>query len=168
MKKAFLAMAILGAMAASAADSYLYWMVGDDAPSYSYARVRDLADSSESGYLTLYDSGYQALSGGTKADKTTITEAQEWGDSLLAGLLSTDLTKSYIVELYNERGNFVAQSSAITGSALANYIASGSMAPAMGGAWAASSFAIPEPSSGLLMLVGCAVLGLRRRKQKNA
>lgn len=166
MKKAFLAMAILGATVASAADSYLYWMVSESAPSYSYARVRDLADSSESGYLTLYNSEY--TSQGTSANVATIEEARDWGDSMLAGLLSTDLTKSYIVELYNSDNKFVAQSAAITGSALADYISTGSMSPAIGGAWAASSFAIPEPSSGLLMLVGCAVLGLRRRKQKNA
>ena len=167
MKKAFLAMAVLGATVASAADSYLYWMVDSSAPSYSYARVRDVDNPTESGFLNLYDSGYEALPEVTKADVGTINAARDWGDSMLAGLLSTDLSKSYIVEIYNERGDFVAQSAAITGSALATYIATGSMSPATA-TWTATSFAIPEPSSGLLMLVGCAVLGLRRRKQKNA
>lgn len=164
MKKAFLAMAILGATVASAADSYLYWMVGDGAPAYSYARVRDT--SGDTAYLTLYDSGFESL--GDSATLADITSAKEWGDSLLARLPTTDSSKSYVVELYNDSDKFVAQSAVISGAQIANYISSGGMSMPAAGAWSASSFAIPEPSSGLLMLVGCAVLGLRRRRQKNA
>ena len=171
MKKTFLAMAILGATVASAADSYLYWMVGSGAPAYTYARVRDLVD--DNAYLTIYNSGYSPIGdslepySGTEVSRATVAEASEWGDSLLARLPSADTTKSYIIELFND-DTFVGQSSVLTGSALASYISSGGMSVPTAGAWSPTSFAIPEPSSGLLMLVGCAVLALRRRKQKNA
>jgi hypothetical protein len=74
---------------------------------------------------------------------------------------------TWVIELY-EDSKLIASSEAQPYSAA--YINNGIGA---GGASApmsvpGSAFAVPEPNSGLLMLLGCAMLGLRRRKQKKA
>ena len=169
MKKALCVAALFGAMIASAEDSYLYWMVGSGAGDYSYAQIRD--DSGT--YLTIYDSGFdyeynQGTKGGATVEKSvskaTVDDMRTYNEGLYAALGSSSAT-SFIVELYNADGKFVGQSE-IAYSAGSIYTG-GIGAPA---ATIANfqSFAIPEPNSALLMLVGCAMLGLRRRKLKVA
>ena len=166
MKKAVVVAALLGAMVASAEDSYLYWMVGNLAPEYDVAKVRD---STTGTYLNLYDEYLNAFSPATQVSATDVLDASEHGENLyasLANLSASDLAKaSFIVELFND-GNFVGQSEAIPYSSTYVYYGGSSTPPAT--AWAASGFAVPEPNSGVLLLIGCAVLGLRRRRQKKA
>ena len=164
MKKALFVVVFLGAMVASADDSYLYWMVGDDAPSYSYARVKDTATGD---YLTLWDEWLDS-SYGTQVSKSVVDAARNDGEAFYASL--NGITKegsSWVVELYEagktdpiDSSQPLPYSSAYVNNGIAG---GGSSLPAMG-----TSFATPEPNSALLMLVGCAMLGLRRRKQKKA
>ena len=172
MKKLVFALAAIASTAVFA-DSYLYWMV-DTTTDYAYARV-----SADGNYLTIYDSAFDTpytdagslfdgKGGGGSVSDDNMSAAKSEGEAFYAALSSVGATKSstFLIELYNESGTFLGQQQ-LSGSALAFYDA-GTAAPAAVAPGIASSFAIPEPSSGLLMLVGCAVLGLRRRKQKNA
>ena len=173
MKKLVLSLALLASTAVFA-DSYLYWMVADSVTDYEYARM-----SVGGQYLTIYDSAFDTPyeeGGETFASKpsgsvssATMAEAREYGEAFYAALSSVpgaSAASTFLIELYNSSGTFVGQQ-ALSGSALRFYDA-GTAVPAALAPISASSFSIPEPSSGLLMLVGCAVLGLRRRKQKNA
>jgi len=162
MKKALFVAALIGSMVASAdTDSYLYWMVGSGAPSYTYAKVRDI-NTPTTWLYNYYDFGTDGI--GETVDSGVITSQATWGDGIWAGVDSSALPSSIVIELYNDSG-FVAQSVL---SGLDGYIYKGGTGVPVSTPATATSFAIPEPSSGLLMLVGFAVLGLRRRKQNNA
>ena len=165
MKKSFLILALLGSMTSLAdADSYLYWMI-DTSSSYSYAKIRD--QTTPNTYLTIYnDLGVTAVPDGTQVAKTYVDDAAAWGEGFYVPVDSVNGTPAtFIVELFNSDNKFVSQSVLSYNS---DYVYGGGMGLPPSSAMTFSSFAIPEPSSGLLMLVGCAVLGLRRRKQKNA
>ena len=167
MKKLILSLALLSSAVVSA-DSYLYWMV-DTSSDYAYARILTPTDN----YLTIYDQGFdyaynEGKSGVSGVSKSTVTDFANNDEGFFASLNGIDVASStFIIELYNDSGKFISQST-LSGSAAAQYVYKGGTSAVPATAWSASSFAIPEPSSGLLMLVGCAVLGLRRRKQKNA
>ena len=167
MKKALFVVALLGGMVASAeTDSYLYWMVDDSsAPTYTKAAIR-YTDSS-SYLLNYYEAGGSQIGTGPEVSKSVIDAQAEWGDGLYAGVDSNDLPRSFVVELWN--GDAYVGQSVIDWSVAQNYIYEGGMGmPTAGAVPLSSGFSIPEPSSGLLMLVGCAMLGLRRRRQKVA
>lgn len=176
MKKALFVVAILGAMIASADDSYIYWMVGNDSVNYDYARVR-LVDGSDNNYLSIYDSAFDleyyshdSTDPGTGVkgiEKTYVDAARGSGQGLYAALGSNPLAGEFVIELYNYENTFVGQSVA-SYNADSIYTANSLNVPGSLALVAPTSYAIPEPSSGLLMLVGCAMLGLRRRKVKTA
>ncbi|MBO7684442.1 MAG: PEP-CTERM sorting domain-containing protein [Kiritimatiellae bacterium] len=168
MKKYLFAAAILGAMVASAEDSWLYWMVdsessGASVPEYTTAKVRVVGTDT---FLTLYDAWMDPL-GGTVAAKSDIEDAQSVDGGLYASLAGvTDVRNaSFIIELFNG-DSFVGQSATIPYSSSYVYYGAGSTPPAA--PTTSSSFAVPEPNSAMLMLIGCAMLGLRRRRQNKA
>ena len=171
MKKALLLASLLGSMVASAAvDSYLYWMI-TTSDSYEYARIRaaNNPDTVIDNYLTIYNVGLGQISdANNRVTRGQVADEAGFGDGLYAGMIdSASLPASFIVELYNAQDKFISQS-VISSSAVADYLYRGGTGIPPSAFISVSSFAIPEPSSGLLMLVGCAVLGLRRRRQKNA
>ena len=173
------------ALAAETVDSYLYWMVNDDANGitlngefydYKSLTVKVVAyDSStwrpnqtpDNGgkLLTLYSAAGDL---GSLGKEVTITGVNS---PFYAGILSgmTKNTWSYFVELYNDQV-FVGRSS--EGLTYANaeamaYLMGSDLKPGTG-PWIVSSFTstpAPEPNSALLLLIGCAALALRRRKQ---
>ena len=175
MKKSLLLAALFGATGAFAADSYLYWMVDTSSASnfgdYTYARIKDA--STDTYYLTIYDGGFdtaynEGAGGVSGVSKTTIGSMADWDDGFYASLAGITLSSaSFIVELYNDSGKFLAQSfNDGSYDAVKGYIFAGGISgvsPVV--PWSAGSFDVPEPSSGLLMLVGFAMLGLRRRRQ---
>ena len=171
--KSILLAVLVGSAGVVSADSYLYWMIdtlnaGND---YAYARIRDVNTSGDASYLTIYDGSFEetysdGVGGVSGAAKEYIDLAASVNDGFFASLAGINLsTASFIVELYNDSGNFLAQSfNNLNYSAASAYIYSGGISVPSAKPWIAISFDIPEPSSGLLMLLGMAGLALRRRK----
>lgn len=156
------------------ADSYLYWMIGDSPYVYGAGTtVSSLGDYK----VQVYGGGleadkllnlYYAPDGTSQGTSMAAGDAQGWG--LYAAVSGLDDSASIFVELLNAADNkFMGIANLGTVGDLSNYIASFSgMDTPVVSAKAINSFTIPEPTSGLLMLFGCAALALRRRKMIKA
>lgn len=151
---------------AEGTDMYLYWMIGDNATydgesadlSGYNARV---SFNDGATYLALYeDVGAETLGTSTTFDNVK-------GLDTIAAFSSSDAVgKSFFVELYNEAaGSTTYRSDAVAYSALSSYISSmvGMAQPA--DTYVFTTFrAVPEPTSGLLLLLGIAGLALKRKR----
>ena len=171
MKKCFLMMAVLGACAALADDSYLYWMVDTDdgtAAKFDYDTVQVRAFETAAGvdsgnYLTLY------YGNGNEAGMSVAAGVATAGLPFYASLASAmGPSFSYVVELFND-GAKVGQSESLlfTEAMAKNYVATVTSTGSFPGmaTWSAGGFsAAPEPNSAVLLLLGCAALALRRKK----
>jgi len=154
MKKLILVLAFGTAIAANA--DYLYWMVDTTDMDTKYqdfttivlrstesssiqSRAVDYSDVSD-----YYDNGYYFTYSGTLSD-----------------------TASYFVELYNG-DTWVAESAKMAYSDLltGGSIFKGGLQPAAITPANFGSYAVPEPTSGVLFLLGGMLLGLKRRRQK--
>lgn len=159
MKKAILmSLALFGAMVVSA-DSYLYWMVDNSGDA-----------------LSNYDFAYAVLKGTTAGgvdeievygqDGATGVDSQSGGRTTLA-TWSANISDygSFFVELYNDSGTLLGTSSSIIDrTMLADYIKTGVTSMTASSAYAFNTFSVPEPTSGLMMLLGIGLLGLKRKK----
>lgn len=133
----------------SAQASYLYWQVD----------YTDYSTITAAGSVNAY--GLYALTG---ASKTLISDSMG----------PVDVTKyssdtSFLVELYNYDGSSYAQlgqgtKTTYTDLASRGYITDELLPVAQAAAWHGGTMTVPEPTSGFLMMVGLALLGLKRRK----
>ncbi len=164
MKRLLSVLLVFGATVAAAEDSYLYWMVGENASGYTYDTVK-VQDNSTGNYLNIYNGS--GVDKGQSISASTVATYEELGRGLYAYLGSDPTYGSFVIELWNE-GTQVAQSEELSlSTALANYIVTNN-SMTLPQAWAPQSFAIPEPNSAMLLLLGCAALGLRRRRERRA
>ena len=159
------------------ADSYLYWMLntglswsGENSSSVSYNTVKigvmNNTTGENVGYLNLYSEAANSL--GTSISGVS----SEFQTSAYALIGDKTTGYSYYIELLNDTV-FVGRSSDVLNyAAIAEYSTSSLNGVAMPGkAWAPTSFttaAIPEPTSGLLMLFGLSALALRRKRPLKA
>ena len=105
-------------------------------------------------------------------DSTKLTPVA-WDDMSLNGFTWSELagnyeTSSFYIELYNSSNEAIAKSQAIPYSALANNISPnlGIKPPAtMSFTATSATFNVPEPTSGLLFVIGGMLLGLKRKRQ---
>ena len=163
MVKSVLLVAVIAFASAVRAESYLYWMVDTTGyeGSWDYAAIKVVNDgvNNRVGYLT--------MDGNNKFGKSTSGGIEGAWASL--GSYEAN-TFSFIVELYSEANGWQAQtSSAIAYQALSeggylyNSMPSGGNKLVFGPGFTSSA---PEPTSGVLMLIGVSVLALRRKSVK--
>lgn len=171
MKQLLSIVVLAFAFAASATDQYFYWMIGesveiDGTPHSSskyYAKIK--ADGATD-YLSLYAQPEMPVS--AAFDHLTYDTGDDC-PKVFANLGSSPAAK-YLVELYSDLGANPIGYADLFLSDLSDYITSGGMGTTgSAGAYAVSDFSsVPEPTSGLLFLLGVAGLALRRRKMQRA
>ena len=160
MKKLLMSLAIFGAcalMSASATDSYLYWMVDQgDNPEFSFTTaVLKGSNGSESfAFATLGE-------GETEGYLTGMSVAN-------VGTIADPATFSFVVELYAADGWLKAKSSeplfAKDAVGLYQSLAPGGTPASKQMFTSFTAQAIPEPTSGMMVLLGAMLLGLKRKK----
>ncbi len=162
MKKViFVITACLG-LAASA--DYMYWMVEPDVGGTDVSGASTTFNW-DTAYLT-----YEGYTGGGKGIASlSVDDAELYnaiGSYAMADIGSDYSGRSYFIELYSG-DTWLAASSPVSASALSQYIFgdnSMSAMPATAFGMAQATYAVPEPTSGLLFLVGGMLLGLKRRR----
>lgn len=162
MKRSLFALCLCATAVLSLRGDVLYWIVNEDVAEdfdYTYAKVKNL---DEGIYLT-------AISGeGDTGIADIPKEAFADGEGMFAGLdriQNIGDNYRFLIELYDDSGllahgegkSFVELSSSIG--------ISGKTEPGELTAWTGGSFkAVPEPTSGLMLLLGTALLALRRKR----
>ena len=189
MKKMFLMVCVASALTAAVAeDSYLYWLVDDtitvDGTAYTWGSLtaRVVAYDSSTWRPGLPGNGGKVLelyAQNAQGGLAAITGDSEKGDyvgidgmnSPYYAAIKPDMqgeSWSYFIELYNDKGFYArsAQGLDYMSAQAGEYLMGSDLQP--GTYWNVSAFTAtpaPEPNSALLMLIGCAALALRRRRQ---
>ena len=143
----------LGSVVA-AEDSYLYWMVSNahyyEEPGYSI----------QFDYATIsIDDGTTYLSPAVASDGTRLSS----DGGVYSGLFDSVNVKSFLVELWDDSKDDRVGWMRYSASSLKDYFYQNAGAHGEGSPFVVSQV-VPEPTSGLLMLLGMAGLALRRRK----
>ena len=157
-----------GVLFAADTDMYLFWMIDDEA-TFGGGTKTDLTgytariSDGNGGFLNLY-----TKPGGTSYTGATGVDASiPFGYEMVAGIGGYS-SGSFIVELL-QGDDIVYQSESLSYGSLVQYMSSMSGMARPAETYAVTAFtAVPEPTSGLLLLLGVAGLALRRKKMQKA
>ena len=152
---------------ATAADAYLYFMVSDaqfksgQEADFDYATVR--FEDSDS-YLSLYNTGGTAAGTKVSSDGHNSTAMAELGFGYYAGFSGNASALTFLVELWESGndGTLVAYQT-FAGSEIMEHIFGS--ANAGGSSPLTVTAVVPEPSCGILLLLGLSAIALRRKKE---
>jgi hypothetical protein len=139
------------------------------------ARIRVTGESiTEDTFLDLYVPGYGIDVGSGECGVEFSTVGGYWGSGVPTGNQSplgsfSAAEYSFIIELGNidssDNWTTVATSAATAYSDLADYIYQAfDLSPSPAAVWTPTTFNVPEPSGGLLTMMGLALLALRRKR----
>lgn len=170
IKGLVLAAALASAQFATA--DILKWQVGDvtdsvsgESIAYAYAKIYQTTDGTREAGTVLGSYVGEYVGTVDQVGKATFDYA-----SVGAVLGDDATTSSFYIELFDSSNNLVGQSDVSAYGTVQSYVTSSAQ---FGAGWeslnswgggAFSSTAVPEPTSGLLLLLGAAALGLRRRR----
>ena len=143
-------------MSVKAADSYIYWMIEPTAPEFSYASL--YVDKGAGGVVAI-DEYLTGVGEGMTQTSLAATSSKIDADNLGTGY-------SYYVELLNADGEATYQSGMMGYSAISSSIYQvPNTPPKMAFNMGKDGFSpVPEPTSGVMMLLGFALLGLKRKR----
>ena len=158
IKSFAVAVAMLLSTSVLAADtSYLYWMTENlgsfGGENWTYAQVK-YDSGSGTGYLAYGDTATQFNKGLTLA-------GDFYAMQVAIGSLTLGDSYKFALELFNSSGDVVGSSAWLAYNA--DYIGNKSMSAKEA---VFNGFQIPEPTSGLLMMMGFGLLALRRKQKK--
>lgn len=169
MKKLTLVALSFAAIAAVKAD-VLYWMVSNDVANGNVSGVDAASSSSANPYAWIVATDGSSTYRLDGQSASAVAEASGWGEYFTADLGSyTGSSYSYYVELYNgyktsEQGyetllsnGYIEKPGSISSPA--------SFANGAYGQVAGTAYNVPEPTSGLLFVIGGMLLGLTRKRQ---
>ena len=169
MKKLTLVALSFAAIAAVKAD-VLYWMVADDAvndPTYGVESTAGAAADPFAWIVATDGSSTYRLDG---KSASAVADASGWGDNFAADL-STYIgsSYSYYVELYNGYRTTAQDYDTLVSNGYIERPGSisspASFANGAYGQTPGTSYNVPEPTSGLLFIIGGMLLGLKRKRQ---
>ena len=174
MKKLVLTAVVFAAALAVRADIML-WMVSSDVANGKVSGVDAAAENSTSPYAYLYVSDSNSNLSGNKIASLTSGEVYDlnyWGEYQQTDVsaYSGSPMRYFYVELYNGlRTDPMSYSDAVNngyiyaeGTSIPTTLSTGG---GFGQSAATGTYNVPEPTSGLLFLVGGMLLGLKRRRQ---
>lgn len=167
MIRSVLLSAFFGTLALATHGELLYWFVDEsqnEVGNFDYAKVR----TEDGTYLPVVDSAGSRLDG--EGFPYGYEVASDDGGASLSGDGSwVDLDEygyagsahSFMIELYSDSKGLIGQSELREHAKLSAYIKT-TTTSAVGTPWTPTIEAVPEPSSGLLLLFGLTLVALRR------
>lgn len=143
---------------------YVYWTLDPVSQSSQYAFVMfaSQADaSSEKVYLTIGDTNQTVA-----YNQSTYPTTTDLGGSFYSPVANDSGEVSYFLELYDVNGQIVGTSEAVTYAELLNggFVYEDMSVTGVTDPYHFAVSAVPEPTGGLLLVLGACVLALRRKR----
>lgn len=154
---------VLAASTMAMAD-LLLWQVGGTNISYDYAQIFYNTVNSYEGGTAIANKVGDYAGTSEKIGATTFDYA-----SVGAVLGAYTTSQYFFIELFDANNKLVGKSEIAERGSLSNYIAASEFSAGFAdkNAWTGGKYtstAVPEPTSGLLLLIGAAMMGLRRKR----